>query len=206
MTTVLQYSPAQTATIFLQVLDGYGNREDPKLPPIITRILLPNFTYAAGYPVYMNKLDRGLYFSQFQIPGGGAALGSYLVDVIYDNLAAGYHDGYCDGYRFDGYCDGYHDDGYHYDGYCYDGYRFDGYCDGYHYDGYCDGYYYDGYQDGYCCGCCRRYCWGMCCNGRCWRYAYERYYDFMHDGYQKAYELYQIVVNAPFGSYSASGS
>jgi hypothetical protein len=28
----------------------------------------------------------------------------------------------------------------------------------------------------------------------------------MHDGYQKAYELYQIVVSAPFGQYSASGS
>lgn len=187
MTTVLQHSPGENAAIFLQTLDKNGNRYNPARPPIITRVLLPNFTLACGYPIWMNYFDTGLYFSHFQLPKGAASVGDYLIDVVYDGAHPywyfdGYCDGYCDGYH-DGYCigngDGYHAE--HHDGYC-DGYD-DGYCDGYD-DGYCDGYddgYCDGYDDGYRC----RY-----------RYAYPQ-----------KHEIFQIVVSAPYGVYSGgSGS
>jgi len=90
MAQVLNYFPGQLATIFLQTLDGYGNRADSDSLPVITRVIFPNLTLAAGYPVNMARFDVGLYYGQFQLPTGGAAVGNYLVDVFFDNPADGY--------------------------------------------------------------------------------------------------------------------
>lgn len=90
MGQVLNYFPGQLATIFLQTVDGYGNRVNSDNLPVITRVLLPNLTFATGFPATMHQIDVGLYYGQFQLPTGAASVGSYLVDVQYDNPADGY--------------------------------------------------------------------------------------------------------------------
>ena len=84
MIPVLSYFPGQTATIFLEVTDGYSNvRIDSVTTPVISRILLPDLSLRDGYAQYMTRIDVGLYTFQFTLPTGAAAVGSYLVDVIY---------------------------------------------------------------------------------------------------------------------------
>lgn len=90
MGQVFNFFPGQTATFFLQTLDGYGNRANSDMLPVITRVILPNLSLATGYPASMSYFDVGLYYGQFQIPTGGAAVGTYLVDVYFDNPADGY--------------------------------------------------------------------------------------------------------------------
>lgn len=85
MLQTLSYFPGQTATVFLETLDGYGQRADGYPPPTITRIVFPDLTLAEGYPVEMTKLDVGLYYYQFVLPTGAIAVGSYFVDIEYTN-------------------------------------------------------------------------------------------------------------------------
>jgi len=85
MLQTLSYFPGQTATIFLETLDGYGRRADGYTVPVITRLIFPDLTLAAGYPKNMTKLDVGLYYYQFVLPIGAIAVGSYLVDIAYIN-------------------------------------------------------------------------------------------------------------------------
>jgi len=94
MLQTLSYFPGQTATIFLEVLDGYGERADSYVDgyvdgyegiPVITRLVFPDLTLAEGYPTIMTKLDVGLYYYQFVLPVGATAVGSYLVDISYIN-------------------------------------------------------------------------------------------------------------------------
>lgn len=87
MGQVLSYFPGQLVTVWLQTLDGYtGLRADPSSVPMVNRIIMPGFTLATGYPQSMSRLDIGLYYSQFTIPTGAAALGSYLIDVSYPTI------------------------------------------------------------------------------------------------------------------------
>jgi hypothetical protein len=86
MSTVLTYSPGQTATIFWQVtnidgyrVDGYGG------PPTIARVIIPNLTQATGYPIVMTRLDVGLFIYSFPLPIGAISVGSYLVDIQWFN-------------------------------------------------------------------------------------------------------------------------
>jgi len=87
--TQLYYFPGQKATVFLETKDGYV-RADASLPfdgyavPVITRVVFPDLSLAAGFPKPMIKLDTGLYFFQFTLPTGGSSVGSYLVDVTYN--------------------------------------------------------------------------------------------------------------------------
>lgn len=96
MTDILQYTPGQLVTILLETLNASGVRADGYTPPdgypIITNIYYPDFSLFTGYPQNMEKLDTGLYYFQFSLPTGAAAVGSYLVD--------GYHHvpGTSDGY------------------------------------------------------------------------------------------------------------
>jgi hypothetical protein len=89
MNTVLNYTPGATATIFLELKDGYGQRMDDGYIPVVQQIILPTFTTATGYPQNMTELDIGLYYFQFTLPTGSTAVGSYLVDVAYLS-SAGY--------------------------------------------------------------------------------------------------------------------
>jgi hypothetical protein len=88
-TEQLSYFPGMQATIFLETLDGYGQRTDDGYDgytvPVVTRIIFPGCTLAAGYPQPMTQLDVGLYTFQFTLPTGGVSIGSYLVDVAYMN-------------------------------------------------------------------------------------------------------------------------
>lgn len=100
MIQTLFYSPGQTATVFLEILnvngaradgykaDGYfadGYFADGYAKPIITRLIFPDLTLAAGYPVFMTKLDTGFHYYQFVLPSGASAVGSYIVDIEYIN-------------------------------------------------------------------------------------------------------------------------
>lgn len=91
MTEILSYFPGMQVTIFLETLDANGQRQsdgyDGYSVPVVTRIILPGLTLAAGYPQAMTQLDIGLYTFQFTLPIGAVAIGSYLVDVAYLNYA-----------------------------------------------------------------------------------------------------------------------
>jgi len=80
----LSYSPGQLVTVFVQTVDGYGVRQDGYVP-IITRILYPDLSIPSNFPKNMNRIDVGLYYFQFQLPTGAAAVGSYLVDIVYQD-------------------------------------------------------------------------------------------------------------------------
>lgn len=94
MTEILQYFPGQQVTIFLETLDANGQRTndgyDGYTVPVVTRIILPGFTLAIGYPQPMKQLDIGLYTFQFILPTGAVAVGSYLVDVAYISAINGF--------------------------------------------------------------------------------------------------------------------
>lgn len=85
MPTVLNYTPGQQVTVFQEVKDGYGARTDDGYVPVVTRVILPGFTLAVGYPQVMSRLDTGLYYFQFTLPTGAVAVGSWLVDISYLN-------------------------------------------------------------------------------------------------------------------------
>lgn len=90
MLLTLSYAPGQVATVFLETLDEYGQRADGYAIPLVTRIVYPDLSLAAGYPTDMIQLDVGLYYYQFVLPTGALAVGSYLVDISYDNPSTGY--------------------------------------------------------------------------------------------------------------------
>ncbi len=83
MDQLLSYFPGQRATIFLEITDLYGVRSDGYTTPIVERVILPTLTLATEYPQEMFLLDTGIYYYQFILPYGGAAVGSYLSDVSY---------------------------------------------------------------------------------------------------------------------------
>ncbi|MGI0058145.1 MAG: hypothetical protein ACREBJ_00115 [Nitrosotalea sp.] len=91
MPTVLNYTPGQQVTVFQEVKDGYGQRTDDGYVPSVDRIFYPPnfFEQAPGYPQLMTRLDTGLYYFQFTLPTGAAAVGSYLVDIIYLSQVTG---------------------------------------------------------------------------------------------------------------------
>jgi hypothetical protein len=101
MTTVLNYSPGQQATIVFQTLNALGERSDgyndgygmPSGPlPQITRIIFPNLSLAAGYPQYFTRLDVGLFMAQFTLPIGASAVGTYIVDILFNNPDTGLYE------------------------------------------------------------------------------------------------------------------
>lgn len=82
---ILTYSPGQLVTIFQEVVNNQGVRVSDGYVPVINRIITPQFTLVSGYPQEMTELDTGLYYSQFILPTGATAVGSYLVDVVFLN-------------------------------------------------------------------------------------------------------------------------
>lgn len=91
MSNILSHMPGQTVTIVQQVFNLDGYRQDGYDfinsgllgAPVIARIIFPNFTLAAGYPVSMTKLDTGLYSFSFRLPTGAASVGLYIVDIYW---------------------------------------------------------------------------------------------------------------------------
>lgn len=82
---VLQYAPGQKATIYFETLDANGARADSPGGPTITRVIFPDLSLAADFPQNMVKLDVGLYYFQLTLPFTATAVGSYLVDIIYQD-------------------------------------------------------------------------------------------------------------------------
>jgi hypothetical protein len=108
MTTVLNYTPGQQATIYFQLVDANGVRTNDGYVPVVVQIITPHPCHAPQcephfprhhhhpypcrtltFPINMTIIDTGLYYFQYNIPSGAEAVGSYLIDVAY--LAA---DGY----------------------------------------------------------------------------------------------------------------
>ena len=85
MSNILSYFPGQQATIFLETFDGYGARADGYALPVVSRVILPSFALAAGYPLPMTRLSTGLYYATYTIPTGAVGMGSYLMDVAFIN-------------------------------------------------------------------------------------------------------------------------
>lgn len=89
MTEILSYFPGMQVTIFQTLVDAFGQRTDGYGPPVITRIIFPEFTLATGFPQTMNRLDVGLYYFQFLLPKGAAAIGAYEIEVLTTNPTTG---------------------------------------------------------------------------------------------------------------------
>lgn len=93
MVQILQYSPGQQVTIFLDTknMDGYyadgyyldGYNIDGYESPIIFRVILPDMTNSTSFPQAMTKISTGIYYKKFTLPTGASAVGSYWVDVAY---------------------------------------------------------------------------------------------------------------------------
>lgn len=91
MSTVLAQMPGQVATIVWQVFNSDGYRADGysisgsglDTAPVIARVVMPNLTLAANFPVSMLKLDTGLYSYNIQLPTGAIAVGTYIVDIYW---------------------------------------------------------------------------------------------------------------------------
>jgi hypothetical protein len=94
---ILSYFPGQKATFFLETLnpstsarqDGYDLLDGYDGYPVISRIFLPDFTTASGYPTHMSRLDTGLYSFQYILPSTASAVGSFLIDGYYNQPTTG---------------------------------------------------------------------------------------------------------------------
>ena len=82
---VLQYSPGQLATIFLETLDEDGVRADGYTLPVISRIITPTLALDPAFPQSMIRMDVGLYYFQYLLAKNATGVGSYLVDIILDD-------------------------------------------------------------------------------------------------------------------------
>lgn len=80
---ILYFSPGERATLFLDIFDADGYRADGYSLPVVTKIVFPDLSLAAGFPADMTKLDTGLYYFRFTLPINATSVGSYLVDVTY---------------------------------------------------------------------------------------------------------------------------
>lgn len=83
MSEILNYTPGQIATFYKEVHDINGQRTDDGYVPVVSRVILPGFIEASGYPKAMTRVDVGLYYLQLTIPTGSAAIGTYFIDIIY---------------------------------------------------------------------------------------------------------------------------
>jgi len=82
---IINSSPGEQVTFFLELKDGYGVRIDSVTLPVVSRIVLPSLNLAANYPQGMIKISDGLYYYKFTLPIGASAVGSYLAEVEYTN-------------------------------------------------------------------------------------------------------------------------
>lgn len=88
MSQILTAAPGQQCTIFLETFDGY-QRADSGIIPSVVRVLFPNLSAAAGYPQPFTRIGAGLYVFSFTLPTGATSVGSYLVDVAWNDPDSG---------------------------------------------------------------------------------------------------------------------
>ena len=90
MGTILTAAPGQTVTIVFENLNSIGTRQDgydglSTSVPTVERIIFPNYSLASGYPQQMTRLDVGLYVFKFTLPISATAVGTYIVDILYED-------------------------------------------------------------------------------------------------------------------------
>ncbi len=93
MTQILEYSPGQKITLFLDTknsdgyyADGYysdGYSIDGYESPVLYRMINPDFSLNQLFPQAMTKFATGLYYIEYTLPSGAAAVGSYFIDIAY---------------------------------------------------------------------------------------------------------------------------
>lgn len=88
MSQILFHSPGQSVTLVLETLDGYARADSATLPSI-NSILFPNQSMASSYPQNMIQLSTGLYAFYFTLPRGAGSIGSYIVDVSWQDPHTG---------------------------------------------------------------------------------------------------------------------
>lgn len=89
MSFILASSPGQQVSLVFETLNSLGERSDGYGIPVISRIVFPNLSVAAGYPQNMTRLDVGLFIFQFVLPTQASAVGSYIADVSYQDPDTG---------------------------------------------------------------------------------------------------------------------
>lgn len=87
MSAILSQTPGSLVTVLLQTLNANGAREDGYSIPSVVRVISPDLTESSLYPLDMIRIDTGLFYHRFFLPVGAAALGTYIVDLSYTNLA-----------------------------------------------------------------------------------------------------------------------
>jgi hypothetical protein len=83
---ILFHAPGQIATILLSTKDSDGYLADAYALPYVNRVFLPDFTTDDGYPQDMTQLDTGLYYFEYTIPSGATAVGTYLIEIVYNSV------------------------------------------------------------------------------------------------------------------------
>lgn len=90
MTSYIFANPGQVVRLIVQTTDGYGNRNDGYIP-IVNNIYFPDLSTVVGYPLPMAKLEKGLYISGLQLPIGQTALGTYIVNIYWQDTSGNSH-------------------------------------------------------------------------------------------------------------------
>ena len=88
MSQILFQSPGQQVTLVLETLDGYQRADSPVLPSIV-RVFFPTLTLASGYPQNMVRISTGFYVFTFGLPQGATSVGTYVVDVAWQDPHTG---------------------------------------------------------------------------------------------------------------------
>jgi hypothetical protein len=84
MTTIsIDANPGNAINVTIQVLDGYGSRDDGYQRPEITSVLNPSLVASSGFPAFMTRISKGLYYTSITIPSGSTAVGTYIVSIRY---------------------------------------------------------------------------------------------------------------------------
>lgn len=90
MVVTLNATPGQTITLSIQVLDGYGSRNDGYAAPEIDFVLTPALSYASGYPISMSRIDTGVFIRQMTFGQSSSVIGTYIISCSWLHPTTGY--------------------------------------------------------------------------------------------------------------------
>jgi len=85
MNNIIYATPKQILTLFFEVFNSNQERTDAPTDPLILSIYNPNFDLLDGYPVAMTNIDVGLYSFTFTVPPGPSAIGTYVINIIWED-------------------------------------------------------------------------------------------------------------------------
>lgn len=85
MSKIIYASPKQTLVLFFEVFNSNQERVAAPTLPIILNVYDPQFELITGYPQNMESVDEGLYSFSFTLPTGPSAVGSYIINIIWED-------------------------------------------------------------------------------------------------------------------------